>query len=40
MEDYFTRLIQRVFPKSDTQARGEVVIVRKFIENFAGDSVI
>lgn len=39
MEDYFTRLIQRVVPKSDVQARGEVQIVRTFLENFSGDNV-
>lgn len=37
VEDYFTRLIQRTAPKSDTQARGEVVITRIFLENFSGD---
>lgn len=37
IEDYFTRLIQRVAPKSDTQARAEVVITKKFLLNFASD---
>jgi 1-pyrroline-5-carboxylate dehydrogenase len=38
-EDYFTRLIQRVMPKSWNQARGEVVVTRLFLENFSGDGV-
>ncbi|MGD2128271.1 MAG: aldehyde dehydrogenase family protein [Lysobacterales bacterium] len=37
--DYFTRLIQRVMPKSWAQCRGEVTITRVFLENFAGDGV-
>lgn len=39
VEDFFTRLIQRVMPKSYAQARGEVVVTRIFLENFAGDGV-
>ena len=39
VEDYFTRLIQRVMPKSWEQCRGEVVVTRVFLENFAGDGV-
>lgn len=39
VEDYFVRLIQRVMPKSDAQCRGEVVVTRIFLENFAGDGV-
>lgn len=39
VEDYFTKLIQRVAPKSDAQARGEFVVTRKFLENFGGDQV-
>ena len=39
VEDFFTRLIQRVMPKSDVQARGEVVVTRTFLENFGGDNV-
>lgn len=39
VEDYFVRLIQRVMPKSDVQCRGEVVVTRVFLENFAGDGV-
>ena len=37
VEDYFTRLIQRVAPKHDAQARAEVVVTRRFLENFSGD---
>ena len=39
VEDFFTRLIQRVMPKSRAQAQGEVVVTRIFLENFAGDGV-
>jgi len=39
VEDFFTRLIQRVMPKSWQQCRGEVVVTRIFLENFAGDGV-
>ena len=39
VEDFFVRLIQRVMPKSDAQCRGEVVVTRVFLENFAGDGV-
>lgn len=39
VEDFFTKLIQRVAPKSDAQARGEFVVTRKFLENFGGDQV-
>ena len=39
VEDYFIRLIQRVMPKSREQCRGEVVVTRIFLENFAGDGV-
>ncbi|MEM7501830.1 MAG: aldehyde dehydrogenase family protein [Pseudomonadota bacterium] len=39
VEDYFVRLLQRVMPKSDVQCRGEVVVTRIFLENFAGDGV-
>lgn len=38
-EDYFTRLIQRVMPKSWQQCLTEVVVTRIFLENFAGDGV-
>lgn len=36
--DYFTKIVQRVMPKSDVQAAGEVKVVRDFLENFAGDN--
>ena len=39
VEDFFTRLTQRVMPKSWEQCRGEVVVTRVFLENFAGDGV-
>jgi 1-pyrroline-5-carboxylate dehydrogenase len=39
VENYFTRLIQRVMPKSWTQCRNEVTVTRIFLENFAGDGV-
>lgn len=39
IEDYFTKLIQRLVPKSGIQAKGEVQIVRSFLENFSGDNV-
>ncbi|KAG5097219.1 hypothetical protein AAZX31_17G095100 [Glycine max] len=37
--DFFTRLIQRVSPKSYQQAFGEVYVTQKFLENFCGDQV-
>jgi len=37
--DFFTKLIQRVMPKSWTQSLGEVNVTRIFLENFAGDGV-
>lgn len=39
VEEYFIKLISRVFPKNYEQAKGEVVLTRKFLENFAGDNV-
>ncbi len=39
VEAYFTRLVQRVMPKSWNQCLGEVVVTRVFLENFAGDGV-
>ncbi|XP_059441464.1 delta-1-pyrroline-5-carboxylate dehydrogenase 12A1, mitochondrial-like isoform X4 [Corylus avellana] len=39
VSDFFTRLIQRVSPKSYQQALGEVVVTQKFLENFSGDQV-
>jgi len=38
VEDFFVKLIQRVAPKSDGQARGEVRVTQKFIENFGSDN--
>ncbi|CAK74069.1 unnamed protein product (macronuclear) [Paramecium tetraurelia] len=37
VEDYFVHLIQRVAPKSDIQARGEVKVTQRFLMNFSGD---
>ncbi len=39
VEAYFTKLIQRVMPKSWQQCLNEVVVTRVFLENFAGDGV-
>ncbi|XP_056175346.1 probable aldehyde dehydrogenase [Syzygium oleosum] len=39
VSDFFTRLIQRVVPKSYQQAFGEVHVTQKFLENFSGDQV-
>ena len=39
VEDFFTRLIQRVMPKSWNQCKAEVTVTRVFLENFAGDGV-
>ncbi|KAF3952356.1 hypothetical protein CMV_022076 [Castanea mollissima] len=39
VSDFFTRLIQRVAPKSYKQALGEVYVTQKFFENFSGDQV-
>ena len=39
VEEYFTKLIQRVMPKSWNQCRAEVTVTRVFLENFAGDGV-
>ncbi|ONK59351.1 uncharacterized protein A4U43_C08F5550 [Asparagus officinalis] len=36
---FFSRLIQRVSPKSYTQALAEVQVTQKFLENFSGDQV-
>ena len=38
-ERYFTKLIQRVMPKSWQQCLNEVIVTRVFLENFAGDGV-
>lgn len=37
--DFFSRLIQRVAPKSYVQANAEVSVTQKFLENFGGDQV-
>ncbi|KAG5522848.1 hypothetical protein RHGRI_034852 [Rhododendron griersonianum] len=39
VSEFFSRLIQRVSPKSYQQAFGEVYVTRKFLENFCGDQV-
>ncbi|CDP14844.1 unnamed protein product [Coffea canephora] len=39
ISDFFTKLIQRVSPKSYQQAYGEVYVTQKFLENFSGDQV-
>ncbi|MFQ5609611.1 MAG: aldehyde dehydrogenase family protein [Woeseiaceae bacterium] len=39
VQEFFTRLTQRVMPKSTAQCLAEVVVTRVFLENFAGDGV-
>lgn len=39
ISNFFTRLIQRVSPKSYKQALTEVQVTQKFFENFSGDQV-
>ena len=39
IRDYFTKLTQRVMPKSWNQCLGEVTVTRIFLENLAGDGV-
>ncbi|KAJ4974749.1 hypothetical protein NE237_007923 [Protea cynaroides] len=39
VSNFFTRLIQRVSPKSYQQAQAEVYVSRKFLENFCSDQV-
>ena len=39
VEAYFTKLTQRVMPKSWQQCLNEVIVTRVFLENFAGDGV-
>jgi len=39
VEYFFTRLIQRMMPKSYEQAFGELKVTRDFLANFAGDNV-
>lgn len=38
VQDFFVKLTQRVMPKSWAQVVGEVVVTRKFFENFTGDN--
>eukprot|EP01016_Furgasonia_blochmanni_P044279 TRINITY_DN613_c0_g1_i13.p1 TRINITY_DN613_c0_g1~~TRINITY_DN613_c0_g1_i13.p1 ORF type:complete len:524 (+),score=89.22 TRINITY_DN613_c0_g1_i13:319-1890(+) len=37
--EFFVKLIQRVVPKSTVQARAEVHVTRRFLQNFSGDAV-
>lgn len=37
--EFYVKLIQRLTPKSHTQASGEPTVVRKFLENFSCDNV-
>jgi 1-pyrroline-5-carboxylate dehydrogenase len=37
--EHFSRLVQRVSPKSYAQAEAEVKVTRTFFETFAGDQV-
>jgi len=37
--DFFTKLTQRVMPKSWNQCATEVIVTRAFLQNFAGDGV-
>ncbi|KAH1190207.1 Delta-1-pyrroline-5-carboxylate dehydrogenase 12A1, mitochondrial [Glycine max] len=39
VSDFFTRLIQRISPKSYQQAFGEVYVTQMFLENLCGDQV-
>ncbi|KNC82138.1 aldehyde dehydrogenase [Sphaeroforma arctica JP610] len=39
VEEYFVKLIQRVTPKSKTQALGEINTARKWLAMYAGDQV-
>lgn len=39
VEDFFTALIQRVAPKHEVQARGEVGLVRAWLQYMSGDTV-
>ena len=39
VSEFFIHLIQRVAPKSYKQAKGEVSVTQKFLENFGGDQV-
>jgi 1-pyrroline-5-carboxylate dehydrogenase len=37
VERFFARLVQRTSPKSTAQATAEVVVTRRFLDNFGGD---
>jgi len=37
--EFFAKLMQRCIPKSYSQCMGELVVTKKFLENFAGDNV-
>jgi len=39
VEEFFSRLIQRVVPKSYPQCNGEILAVRKWLEDFSGNNV-
>uniref|UniRef100_A0A7S3LJU0 Aldehyde dehydrogenase domain-containing protein n=1 Tax=Aplanochytrium stocchinoi TaxID=215587 RepID=A0A7S3LJU0_9STRA len=39
IEDFFIKCIQRVMPKSRTQAYNEIAVTRTFLKTFAGDMV-
>jgi len=39
VNQFFMKLIQRVAPKSEAQAMGEIVTCRKWLEGFSGDQV-
>ncbi len=39
VKEFFIKLVQRVAPKSHTQANAEVTVTQKFLENFGGDQV-
>jgi 1-pyrroline-5-carboxylate dehydrogenase len=39
VNEFFIKLIQRVAPKSYAQAKAEVFVSMKFLENFSGDQV-
>ncbi|EAR83878.1 delta-1-pyrroline-5-carboxylate dehydrogenase (macronuclear) [Tetrahymena thermophila SB210] len=38
IESFLCKATQRVMPKSDVQIKGEIVVTRRFFENFAGDN--
>ena len=39
VHNFFAELLQRVVPKHDVQAMGEVTVVRKWLDGYAGDGV-